>query len=127
MHPYITLGARDPEEGARFYDAVLATIGWSSHAAFGDWRAYSAGGTGDGFLIWIASPFDGNPATAGNGTMAAFPARSRADVDTFYHVAMKNGAKDEGAPGIREIYGPNWYAAYLRDPTGNKIAVYYNL
>ena len=126
MHPYVTLGMRNPDEGARFYDAVLATIGWSSHAAFAAWRAYSAGGTGQGFVCWIVAPYDGEPATTGNGAMVAFPARSRADVDAFYRAAMAHGGSDEGGPGPRDAYGPNWYSAYMRDPTGNKIAVYVN-
>lgn len=124
--PYVTLGARDAAEGARFYDAVLATIGWSSHAAFGDWRAYSAAGSGQGFVCWVVAPYDGKSASAGNGAMVAFPAPSRAAVDAFYKAAMDQGGRDEGSPGPRDAYGPNWYSAYLRDPTGNKIAVYIN-
>lgn len=127
MSPYVTLGMRDPETAARFYDAVLATIGWSSHAAFGEWRAYSEGGTGEGFTFWACTPFDGEAASVGNGTMVAFPARTRAEVDRFHSVAMATGGTDEGAPGPRESYGPNWYSAYMRDPSGNKIAVYLNV
>lgn len=126
MSPYVTLGMRDAGEAARFYDAILATVGWSSHAAFGDWRAYSEGGSGKGMTFWACTPFDGKEASVGNGTMVAFPARTKAEVDKFYDTAMAHGGKDEGAPGPRDIYGPNWYAAYLRDPSGNKIAVYMN-
>ncbi len=126
MSPYVTLGAKDTSKARTFYDAVLATIGWAGHADFDDWRAYSAGGTGEGFVCWIVSPFNGEAATAGNGTMVSFPARSPAEVDAFYMTALAHGATDEGAPGPRKAYGPNWYAAYLRDPTGNKIAVYHN-
>ena len=57
--------------------------------------------------------------------MLALPARSRAEVDAFYAAAMALGAMDEGAPGIRTLYSPTWYAAYLRDPAGNKLAVVY--
>lgn len=126
MHPYVTLGAKDTAKARAFYDAVLATIGWAPHAEYEEWRAYSAGGSGEGFVCWIVSPYNGAEATAGNGTMVAFPARSPAEVDAFYKVAMEHGASDEGAPGPRAAYGPNWYSAYLRDPTGNKIAVYHN-
>lgn len=126
MNPYVTLGMRDHDEAARFYDAVLATIGWSSHAAFGTWRAYSEGGSGKGMTFWACTPFDEKAASVGNGTMVGFPARTRAEVEKFHEAAMALGGTDEGAPGPREAYGPNWYAAYLRDPTGNKIAVYLN-
>ena len=124
MNPYFTLGARDASEAARFYDAVLATIGWSSHASFGTWRGYSQGGSGEGVVFWSCTPFDGGVATAGNGAMVGFAARSKAEVDSFYTAALANGGSDEGKPGPREAYGPAWYSAYMRDPTGNKIGVY---
>ena len=126
MSPYVTLGARDADEAARFYDAVLATIGWRSHAAFAGWRAYSEGGRGTGFVFWACTPFDGKAAAAGNGAMLAFPARSPAEVDAFHATAMALGGTDQGKPGPRPSYGPTWYSAYLRDPTGNKLAVVFN-
>lgn len=126
MSPYVTLGMRNAAEAAQFYDTVLATVGWSSHAAFGDWRAYSEGGSGKGLIFWACSPFDGKEASVGNGTMLAFPARTKAEVDLFHKTALDLGATDEGAPGPREAYGPDWYSAYLRDPSGNKLAVYLN-
>lgn len=58
--------------------------------------------------------------------MVAFPAPSRAAVDAFYLAALDHGGQDEGGPGPRAAYGPDWYSAYMRDPTGNKIAVYIN-
>ncbi len=126
MNPYVTIGARDPAVAHRFYNAVLATIGYASHAAFGTWRGYSFEGSGKGFTVWICTPFNGDEATVGNGMMVGFPARSKAEVDAFYAAAMTNGGSDEGAPGHRPDYGPTWYAAYMRDPTGNKIACYIN-
>lgn len=126
MHPYVTIGASPVEPSFAFYDAVLGAIGWSSHASFGGGRGYSKGGTGDGFLAWIVKPFDGSPASAGNGAMVAFPAASRAQVEAFHAAGMAQGGTDEGAPGLRPQYGPDWYAAYLRDPFGNKIAVVFN-
>lgn len=126
MDFYVTLGAADAAAAHAFYDDVLATIGWSSHASFPGWRGYSAQGAGKGPTVWICTPFNGQPASAGNGTMVAFPAASPAQVDAFHAAAMARGAQDEGAPGPRADYGPHWYAAYLRDPTGNKIAVVHN-
>ncbi len=126
MNLYVTLGAKDVAVAHAFYDQVLATIAWSSHANFPGWRGYSAEGRGEGPTVWVCTPFNGEPASAGNGVMVAFPAASRAQVDAFYAEAMAQGAQDEGAAGPRADYGPNWYAAYMRDPTGNKIAVVYN-
>ena len=126
MSPYVTLGAADTAVAHAFYDAVLATIGWSSHAAFPGWRGYSSGGGGEGLTLWICAPFDGAPASAGNGTMMAFAAATPAEVDAFHAAAMAHGGQDEGAPGPRPQYGPQWYAAYLRDPTGNKLGIVYN-
>lgn len=58
--------------------------------------------------------------------MVGFMVKSRAEVDAFYEAAMTNGGYDEGAPNPRPHYGPNWYAAYVRDPSGNKIGIVYN-
>ncbi|MFM7444877.1 MAG: VOC family protein, partial [Tabrizicola sp.] len=66
-------------------------------------------------------PFDGNPASVGNGTMVSFLAQTRAQVDAFHAAALAHGGTDEGAPGLRPQYGPHFYAAYVRDPDGNKL------
>jgi catechol 2,3-dioxygenase-like lactoylglutathione lyase family enzyme len=119
----LTVGARDLDASGRFYDAVLATIGWGLHTSFPGWRGYSEGATGAGVVLWVCEPYDGRVATAGNGTMLGFSARTNADVDAFHAAAMAQGGTNEGGPGPRPDYGPEWYAAYVRDPTGNKILV----
>lgn len=126
MISYITLGARDGAASMAFYDAVLGTIGWAKHMEFPGWRGYSLGGKGEGQSTWVATPHDGQPASVGNGMMVAFGAKSRDEVHAFYDAAMAHGGSDEGGPGPRPDYGPNWYAAYLRDPTGNKLAIVFN-
>ncbi|WP_326524798.1 VOC family protein [Sphingomonas sp.] len=126
MNNYITLGARDAAAAEAFYDAVMATLGWSCHMTWPGWRAYSEGGTGTGLTVWTCAPFDGAPATAGNGTMVALAAPSRGAVDAFHAAALAHGGSDEGAAGPRPDYGPDWYAAYVRDPTGNKLAAVWN-
>lgn len=126
MGAYATVGAIDPDRSHAFYDTVLATIGWSSHAEFPGWRGYSEGGTGEGFVLWVCVPFDGAPATAGNGTMTGFLVATHAQVDAFYAAALANGGSDEGAAGPRPQYSPGWYAAYVRDPAGNKLAAVCN-
>jgi len=125
MSNYVTIGARDAVASNAFYDAVMATIGWAVHDDFEGWRAYSEGGTGAGLTVWVCRPFDGQEASVGNGMMVALAARSPSDVDAFHAAALAHGGSDEGAPGPRPHYGPSWYAAYLRDPSGNKLAVFH--
>ena len=126
MSVYLTVGALDSARSNAFYDATLATIGWKAHTDFPDLRAYSEGGTGNGPVLWVCKPFNNEPASAGNGSMVGFMVQSRQDVDAFYQAGMANGGTDEGAPNPRPHYGPHWYAAYMRDPSGNKISVVYN-
>ncbi len=126
MTVYFTVGAVDSAASNAFYDAALATIGWSKHVEFQGWRGYSEGGTGQGVVLWVCKPFNGDPATPGNGAMIGFMVKSRKEVDDFYDAAMAKGGTDEGAPDPRPHYGPDWYAAYMRDPAGNKISVVYN-
>jgi len=70
---------------------------------------------------FIGTPFDGQEARAGNGVHIAYFAADRATVDAFHAAALANGGSDEGAPGLRPHYHPNYYGAYVRDPDGNKL------
>ena len=70
-------------------------------------------------LKWL---IDQKSATVGNGCMVAFSARSRQAVDDFYAAALANGGTCDGPPGLRLNYAPDFYAAYVRDPDGNKVA-----
>jgi catechol 2,3-dioxygenase-like lactoylglutathione lyase family enzyme len=126
MTAYATVGTLDHAASVRFYDAALATIGWSAHANYPGWRGYTLGGSGEGFLLWVCEPFNNEPATPGNGAMVGFMAKSHDEVEAFYRAALANGGTDEGAPGARPQYGPDWYSAYLRDPAGNKLSVVFN-
>jgi predicted lactoylglutathione lyase len=73
--------------------------------------------------LWVCKPFDGQPPHPGNGTMAALRAASWAQVRDFHGAALANGGTSEGEPGLRVHYNPDFYAAYVRDPDGNKLAV----
>jgi catechol 2,3-dioxygenase-like lactoylglutathione lyase family enzyme len=126
MRVYVTVGAVEPTTAYIFWDAALATIGWSIYLEFPGWRAYSEDGTDNGFLLWVCSPYDGKAASAGNGQMIGFVVDSKSQVDAFYEAAIANGGSDEGRPNPRPESGPNCYAAYVRDPTGNKVAVICN-
>jgi catechol 2,3-dioxygenase-like lactoylglutathione lyase family enzyme len=120
---YVTLGAKDFDAGVAFYDAALAAVGWSRFTQFPGFAGYGAGGVDTGETLWVCKPFNGGEAVGGNGVMLALGAETRAEVDAFHAAAMAAGATDEGAPGPRPDYTPDWYAAYLRDPTGNKLAI----
>jgi catechol 2,3-dioxygenase-like lactoylglutathione lyase family enzyme len=117
---YLTLGTNDLARAARFYDAALAPLGLVRRATEDSEVGY---GLPDDrrTRLWITRPFDGNPATAGNGTMPALVAPSRDAVTAFHKAALAAGGKDEGAPGLRP-YGPAFFAAYVRDPDGNKLS-----
>ena len=104
-----------------FYDAVLAPLG---HRRFDtDPQAGNAswGLPDPGPHLWICQPFDGQPAGAGNGVMVSLLAATRAQVDAFHAAALAHGGGNEGDPGLRAHYGPTFYAAYVRDPSGNKL------
>ena len=129
MFTCICLGTNDLERAMRFYDAVLAPlglarcdtsgeVGWDGWAGWGTYKSRGA----EEIALWLCKPYDGKPASTGNGTMVAFAARSWQAVDDFHAAALAGGGVSEGAAGLRLHYGTDFYAAYVRDPDGNKIA-----
>lgn len=117
MIGYVTLGANDFEGTARFYDELLALCGASRLMELPE-----------GFILWganfddaglaLSRPYNQQPATVGNGVMAAIRTNSTEAVDALYAKALELGGSDEGAPGPR---GEGFYAGYFRDPEGNKL------
>ena len=120
---YVTIGAKDSEASGRFYDAVLGACGSERKFADGGWIGYGQCGD-DNHCVYICPPFNKEPATFGNGMMIAFKAHSTEQVDAAHAAGLKAGGSDEGLPGYRPPDKQSWYGAYLRDPTGNKIAIY---
>ncbi|WP_370234498.1 MULTISPECIES: VOC family protein [Henriciella] len=117
MIGYVTVGTNDLQRAAKFYDAIASEMGVSRMI---DFETFIAWGTPDGPAgIAATKPFDGNTATVGNGTMVALQARDQDQVHKLYEIALANGGTDEGAPGPRGEDG--FYAAYFRDPDGNKL------
>ncbi len=117
---YITLGSNDLSRAKTFYDAALGTLGMVRRVTDEVEIGYGAP-TDTRTRLWVVTPYDQNPATIGNGSMLALEADSRATVDAFYAAAMANGGTDEGKPGLRP-YHADFYAAYVRDPDGNKLS-----
>ena len=119
MYSHVTLGSNDIKRAEAFYDAVMAVLGHPVLFKFED--ATLAYGTPAGPKLFVLHPFDKQEARPGNGVHAAFKVDTRAQVDAFHAAALANGGSDEGAPGLRPYYHPNYYGAYVRDPDGNKI------
>ncbi|SLN33088.1 VOC family protein [Pseudooctadecabacter jejudonensis] len=127
MIAYVTIGADDLDRAQRFYSALLIPLGYG----------LEIGPEGLSFALpvphgqtpvhpefYVKPTFNGAPATAGNGSMTAFEASDQAQVRTLHAAALSAGGTDEGAPGFRPDYGPRFYVGYLRDPQGNKIALF---
>lgn len=117
MIGYVTLGTRDLERGAKFYDAIAKEM---DTPRMMEMETFIAWGKWDGPAgIGLTQPFDGNVQSVGNGVMVALQAKDKEQVHKIYEIAMANGGSDEGAPGPRGDDG--FYAAYFRDPDGNKL------
>ena len=122
MFSYVSLGTCNIARAIAFYDAALAPLGHARIADYDPHGTSAAWGTDDpGPHLWVTEPFDGNPASVGNGTMVSFLAATHAEVDAFHAAALAQGGTDEGAPGLRPQYGPSFYAGYVRDLDGNKL------
>ena len=116
MIGYVTIGTNDLPRAAKFYDAIAAELDTPRMMDFDGFIAWGKPGGAAG--IAASKPFDGGPATVGNGVMVAFEAKDCDQVQRLYDIALANGGTDEGPPGPR---GEGFYAAYFRDPDGNKL------
>ncbi len=117
MIGYVTLGTNDLERAAKFYDAIASELGIGRMMEFDQFIAWGEPGGAPG--VAATKPFDGNAASVGNGTMVALQAKDKEQVQRIHEIALANGGSDEGAPGPRGDDG--FYAAYFRDPDGNKL------
>jgi catechol 2,3-dioxygenase-like lactoylglutathione lyase family enzyme len=127
MIAYVTVGADDIPRAKRFYSAFLPALGYG----------LTEGAEGLSFALpvpegqapvlpdfYVKPTYNGQPATAGNGAMVAFEATDQKQVRDLHTAALAAGGSDEGQPGFRASYGPRFYVGYLRDPQGNKIALF---
>jgi catechol 2,3-dioxygenase-like lactoylglutathione lyase family enzyme len=122
MYSHITVGTSQMNRAMRFYDSMLAPLGMTRKRTFKIAVSYApADFSGVNEPFWVVCPYDRKDATPGNGVTVAFEAPTRAAVDAFHAAALAAGASDEGPPGIREHYHPDYYGAYARDLDGNKI------
>lgn len=118
MLHHVSVGVADVEAAARFYDAALGALGYRRVMEFLP-SAVAYGENAPSF--WVQQPANGKAATIGNGTHIGFTAKSKEAVHAFHAAALKAGGKDNGAPGPRPDYGPEYYGAFVFDPDGNRL------
>ena len=127
-YAHIQIGAKDVWALVAFYDVLFSRLGWV--------RGVDPDHAGPAGVFWrhadrrwpqfvVNEPFDGQPATVGNGSQVSFLTDSTATVDALWADALRAGGTDEGAPGLRPQYASDFYAAYCRDPEGHKLCFVY--
>ncbi len=120
---YVMIGSNDVPKARGYYDAVMPKIGgkviaeYMPHAVCYELR--------NGGSIWVATPFDQKEAAVGNGNMVGLLCQSKDEVRAAHATALANGGTNEGDPGERPQYGPNFFGGYARDPDGNKMSFVY--
>lgn len=118
MLHHVSVGVSDVAQAAEFYDAVLGALGYKRTAQYLPYAIGYGEGTSQ---FWIQLPADQGTPSPGNGAHIGFSARTREAVHRFHETALDNGGTDNGAPGPRADYGPDYYGAFVRDPFGNKL------
>ena len=116
MIGYVTLGAKDLDKAAQYYDALLGEIGAKRFMDNDRIKFWAVSPKAP--MLAVCKPFDGADAGCGNGVMVALAVNSRDQVDALHAKALELGGTDEGAPGERM---PGFYGGYFRDLDGNKL------
>lgn len=122
MLHHVSVGVRDVERAAQFYDAVLGALGYSRVMEV---LPYGVAYGEDEPVFWVQMPHNQQVATPGNGTHFSFVAYSKEAVDAFYQAAIEAGAENAGEPGPRPDYTPDYYGAFVYDLDGNKLEATY--
>jgi catechol 2,3-dioxygenase-like lactoylglutathione lyase family enzyme len=120
MIDHVSIGVRDIARAKRFYDAALKPLGYSCLSE----DAASLGYGGDAVAFWIGAADRPVPPDDKSGLHICFAAPARKGVDAFHAAALEAGGRDNGAPGLREAYGPHYYAAFVVDPDGYRLEAY---
>lgn len=121
MFSHVTVGSNDMARSKAFYNGLTQPLGLKLHLEYPDGMGY--GPEGGRPQLWIVRPLDKQAATVGNGITIGLETDVRSAVDAAYAAAMAHGGRDEGGPGLRPHYHANYYAAYVRDPDGNKVCI----
>jgi catechol 2,3-dioxygenase-like lactoylglutathione lyase family enzyme len=120
MFNHISIGVRDIARTKKFYDAALTPLGYTALSASDTSLGYGK----DAVALWISQTDKPVPADMSSGLHFCFDAPTRKSVAAFHAGALKAGGKDNGKPGLRADYGPNYYAAFAIDPDGYRIEAY---
>ena len=117
MIDHLSLGVRNIAASKRFYDAILAPLGYRCLSDSEDSLGYG----GKTVSLWIGRSEHPVPADDRSGLHLCVRAETRAGVDAFHAAALAHGGRDNGAPGLRADYGPHYYAAFVVDPDGYRL------
>lgn len=124
MFSHIVVGTNDLEKARSFYNAVLGALGYADIRESDDAYIYVS----ESAFFRVTRPIDGRPATHANGGTIGFTCRSTEQVDQWHAVGVATGGKSiRDPPGIRNTSAGAFYAAYLRDPDGNKLCALYRM
>jgi catechol 2,3-dioxygenase-like lactoylglutathione lyase family enzyme len=123
MIAHVSIGVSDVEKSKRFYDAALEPLGYSCVRAARVLVGYGYGA--HRIALWVVAAERPVPADDKSGLHICFAAPSAAAVDAFHAAAIRAGGRDNGAPGLRTVYSPDYYAAFIIDPDGYRIEAYY--
>jgi len=119
MLDHVSIGVRDLDRSKAFYDVVLATLGYRQVNDLPD--SYGYGPDRDTDEFYIVQRGSDRDVTPGPGFHLAFAAPDRGAVAEFHRVALEQGARDDGAPGLRPRYHANYYAAFVVEPDGHRL------
>ena len=123
MIAHVSIGVRNIDKSKRFYDTALEPLGYKCLRAARSLVGYGYGR--DNIAFWVFQAERPVPADEKSGLHFCFTAPDAAAVDAFHATAMAAGGHDNGAPGLRPIYGPDYYAAFIIDPDGYRIEAYF--
>jgi catechol 2,3-dioxygenase-like lactoylglutathione lyase family enzyme len=120
MLDHVSIGVRQIVRTKRFYDAALAPLGYKCLSE----GAGSLGYGRDAVVFWISTVDRPVAANEKSGLHFCFSAPTKKSVDAFHAAALAAGGRDNGKPGLRKEYGPDYYAAFVADPDGYRIEAY---
>ena len=120
MIDHVSIAVRDLQVSARFYELLLATLGMTK---LRDWPDAAVGYGKKYPEFWINRRTDMAPVSVDSGVHICLRASNAAMVDTFHAAALAAGGTSDGVPGFRAQYHESYYAAFIRDPDGNRIEV----
>ncbi len=123
MIDHLSLGIAELPRSTRFYDSALGALGYRRLSANDASASYGA----DEPTLWLLETARPVAADADSGLHVSFVASTPAQVDAFYRAALENGGRGNGEPGLRQAYGPGYYAAFVADPDGYRLEAHCEL